>query len=100
MADKRTDERVTTLHPDPAKQGVRISKNKYDQVTLAILFAIRHNPSITFRELTAEVDKKLAGTFDGSIGWYVTTVKLDLEARGVVRRLPGSGPQRLTLAAG
>jgi hypothetical protein len=35
--------------------------------------------------------------FEGSIPWYVTTVKLDLEARGVIERVPGPGEQKLTL---
>lgn len=29
--------------------------------------------------------------------WYVTTVKLDLEARGLIKRLPGKGRQILVL---
>ena len=34
--------------------------------------------------------------FEGaSAGWYLVTVKLDLEARGEIQRLPGSGPHRL-----
>jgi len=31
----------------------------------------------------------------GSTGWYTTTVKLDLEAKGEIERVPGSTPQRL-----
>lgn len=33
----------------------------------------------------------------GSVGWHVTTVKLNMEVDGEIRRLDGSGPQRLTL---
>lgn len=29
--------------------------------------------------------------------WYVTTVKLDLEARGMVARVPHTRPQRVVL---
>ncbi len=32
---------------------------------------------------------------DDLVAWYTVTVKLDLEARGLIKRLPGSGPQRL-----
>ncbi len=32
-----------------------------------------------------------------SILWYVTAVQLDLEARGVLERVPESSPQKLRL---
>ena len=90
-------DRVMTLHPDTAKQGVNIDKGKYDQVSVAVISTIRNHPQITFQHLTDEVVKSLSGTFDGSVPWYVTTVKMDLEARGVIRRAKGKGPQRLEL---
>jgi hypothetical protein len=31
----------------------------------------------------------------GSVGWYTTTVKLDLETRGFIERVLGPKPQRL-----
>jgi hypothetical protein len=40
----------------------------------------------------------VSGNFDGAVGWYTTTVKLDLEARGVIQRIPKSSPQRLRMA--
>ncbi len=85
-----------TLHP-AGKTGVYIERQKYDVVREAILEAVRTNGTITFGDLAAEVRSKLEATFAGSISWYVTTVKLDLEARGEIVRLQKSGPQRLTL---
>jgi hypothetical protein len=35
----------------------------------------------------------------GSVSWYTTTVKLDLEVKGEIERIPGSSPQRLRLRA-
>ena len=89
-------ERIMTLHP-AGKAGVNIDRQKYDVVREAILEAVRTNGTITFSDLTAEVRSRLEATFAGSISWYVTTVKLDLEARGEIVRLQKSGPQRLTL---
>ena len=90
-------EKILTLHPDETKAGVNISRQKYDLIKTAIVEALRANPDITFKELTQYVHAKLEGRFDGSITWYVTTVKLDLEARGVLERTPRKSPQRLRL---
>jgi hypothetical protein len=45
---------------------------------------LKENGPQTFQTLNEAVSEKLEGNFDGSIGWYFTTVKLDLEARGVL----------------
>jgi hypothetical protein len=87
---------ILTLHPQ-GKQGVRISKEKYEVVRDAILNALRTNGELTFSDLTLAVQEQLRGHFDGSISWYVTTVKLDLEARGQLKRVPESRPQRVKL---
>ncbi|WP_224816271.1 hypothetical protein [Hasllibacter sp. MH4015] len=34
----------------------------------------------------------------GKLGWHVVTVKLEMEVRGEVVRLPGKGPMRIALA--
>jgi hypothetical protein len=91
------NEKILTHHPQAGKQGVRISKAKYEMVREAILQALRREGDLTFSRLTEVVGAELKGKFDGSVPWYVTTVKLDLEARGLVRRVPGSSPQRLQL---
>lgn len=85
-----------TLHPD-GKQGANISKAKYDQMRNEIIAALTAEPEQTFSGLNDVVGKQLEGKFDGSIGWYFTTVKLDLEARGVIERVPNSTPQQLRL---
>ena len=92
------EEKILTLHPD-GKQGVNISKAKYESIRQAILSILAEQEEILFKDLPAAVDRKLEGNFDGSISWYVTTVKLDLEARGLVVRVPKSSPQRLRLAS-
>jgi hypothetical protein len=47
-------------------------------------------------KLPPAIAKKLPD-FDGSISWYTTTIKLDLEARGLIERVPDSQPQRQRL---
>jgi hypothetical protein len=81
------------LHPDPVKQGVSVEKAKYDMMRAAILDVLRERGPMSFMKLNAAVERRLKGAFDGSVPWYFVTVKLDLEARGEIRRVPNSKPQ-------
>jgi hypothetical protein len=87
---------IRTLHPEK-KQGVNISKEKYEIIRKAILSTLRSQKEISFMNLSRAVEKEVNGTFEGSVMWYVTTVKLDLEARGTVKRVPNSRPQLVKL---
>lgn len=91
------EEKILTLHPEEGKQGVNISRTKYEMIRQAILDAVRSQGTITFQGLVSLVDYNLRNRFEGSIPWYVTTVKLDLEARGEIERIPGSGEQVLKI---
>lgn len=92
-----TDDTILTLHPDPSKQGVRISREKYEVVRAAILRLLRVHGSQTFTSLGNLVEETLQPNFDGSVMWYYTTIKLDMEARGELRRVPKSSPQKIEL---
>lgn len=89
------DERIQTLNPDPNKKGVNISRAKYEQMRAAVLAALAEQEPQTFYGLLDSVEKLLGDTFEGSTGWYYTSVKLDLEARGEIERVPGSKPQQI-----
>jgi len=90
-------ERIMTQHPQ-GKSGVNISKQKYDLIRESILSSLQAHGEMTFKDLTEDVRRRLEGKFDGSITWYVTSVKLDLEARGLIERIPKKTPQRLRIA--
>lgn len=87
---------VRTLHPQK-KQGVNISRQKYDIIHEAILCVLKSQKEITFMKLSRAVEKEVNGNFEGSVMWYVTTVKLDMEARGEIKRVPNSRPQLVRL---
>ena len=60
------------------------------------------NNRLPFSELAMAVEDRLTpGQLErlGSIMWYVTTVKLDLEVKGELERVPGARPQRLRRSA-
>jgi hypothetical protein len=91
------EEKILTLHPEEDKQGVNINRAKYEMIRQAILNAIRSQGTITYQGLVSLVEYNLRNRFEGSISWYVTTVKLDLEARGEIERVPGQREQHLRL---
>lgn len=105
MTRKSSDERemVEALHPDPTKQPTRCNRRAYEAYRAAILEVIPDTEEgIAFKELSGAVRPHLADEIlaDTSPGWWTTTVKLDLEARGLVERVPGRRPQRVRRADG
>lgn len=86
------EERVLTKHP-AKKHGVNISKKKYDLIRKAIIQSLRTKGKLTYTDLAKAVKEKLKGRFEGSVPWYVESVKLDLEARRVIERIPRIKPQ-------
>ena len=72
---------------------------KFDVLRAAILDALRSGP-VPWKRLTKEAGERL--TFEekrdlGSLGWHATTVRLEMEVRGEIERLPSS-PVTLKLA--
>ena len=90
------DDRILTMHPS-GKQGVNIMKDKYDFIKKFILDSIRDAGEMTFSDLGDKAVDDLTASFDGKVLWYITTVKLDLEARNLIERIPGKSPQCLRL---
>jgi len=86
------EEKILTKHPTK-KHGVNISKKKYDLIRKAIIQSLRAEGKLTYTDLARAVKRKLKGRFEGSIPWYVESVKLDLEARKVIERMPRTKPQ-------
>lgn len=90
--------RVQLRHPEPGRRAPRIDSAMYEAVRAAILAALpREGEGLAFSRLAAEVERRTPPQLwkERSIGWFTTAVKLDLEARNLVERIPGAGPQRL-----
>jgi hypothetical protein len=94
------DDRIQTEHPDPGKQGVKIQREKYNAIQAAILDALRMHGDMTFQELNKAVEARIGAHFEGSVAWYFTTVKLDLEAKGLIEQVGRASPQRIRLKSG
>ena len=95
----KEEPKVLCETPTPGKQGTRILKWKYDAVRRAIRKIVpRSKHGIEFQEIANLVEQALSAEDRenlGSISWYTVTVKLDLEIRGEIERIPGSKPQRI-----
>lgn len=95
-----TDDRIQLRHPEPGKTNARIAPDAYAvarQVVLAIVPA--EEPGITLDAYLAEMRARLPNV-EGwhrslSAGWYAMAMKLDLEARGELKRIKRRPPQRL-----
>ena len=92
----KNEVKIMTQHPQ-GKTGTNIDKAKYDVMKSAILDTLKSQGEMTFTELNDVIGQQLEGKFEGSIGWYYTTVKLDLEARGLIERVGKTSPQRIRL---
>lgn len=91
--------RMYAEHPDPRKSGTGIDATKYHAVRTALLAATpKSERGVSFKELPDLIVERLPGgeiPGGGSIMWYTTVVKLDLEARGLIERVKGASPQRI-----
>lgn len=91
-----SEERILTLHPQ-GKKGVNILKRRYDLIKDFIINTITEAGEISYADLDDKAVAELTATFDGKVGWYVVSVKLDLEARKIIERVPKTSPHRLRL---
>jgi hypothetical protein len=93
-------EKIACRTPTEGRKGVtNIPAWKFDALRQAILTVVEAAgpDGALFSTLPAEAAKHLSADERarlGSLGWHVTTVKLELEVRGEIARLSGS-PQRL-----
>jgi hypothetical protein len=85
--------------PTPGKQPTRIDRWKYDLIRMHIHGVLpTDGKGIPFKDLFRLVGEKLSNEEKsrlGSVSWYTTTVKLDLEVQREIKRVVGASPQRL-----
>lgn len=94
-------EKIICETPTPGKKPTRIDKFKYDLIADAILDILPTTaPGVPFKELPSLVGEVLGAEKSkiGSMAWYTTTVKLDLEVKGQIKQVSGLKPQHLIKA--
>lgn len=96
---KNMDTKIQLNHP-AGKKAVSTDKSKYDVVKNAIIDHLKSNGESTQTELLHAITEKFDKNktkFDGSIGWYMEWVKLDLESRKEILRI-GKSPIKYDIA--
>ncbi len=91
---------IQLRHPDPQKKMPRMTRDGYaiaHRTALALL--PKKAPGITLEQFLAEMATRLpkAKGWDRSASarWYAMAIKLDMEARGEIKRVNHRPPQRL-----
>ena len=98
------NDKVACRTPAEGRDGVtNIPRWKYEAVRGAILEAVDEaGPrGLPFAKLPNAVKDRLRDeTLErlGSVGWHVTTVKLEMEVAGEIRRRRGIVPQQIVAA--
>jgi hypothetical protein len=98
-AKRSPAKKAKVLNVNHPGTSASISQEKYDLIGSAILAVVpKGADGVEFKRVAGLVTGRLSAKERdavGSVNWYVTTVKLDLEARKRIERVPGSNPQRL-----
>ncbi len=89
-----SEDKILTRHPQ-GKSGVNILRRRYEQVRTFILDTLTQEGEMTYQALNDRAVEELQDNFDGKVPWYLVTVKLDLEARGEIERVPKTSPHRV-----
>jgi predicted DNA-binding protein (MmcQ/YjbR family) len=93
----KVEEKIQTLHPDKTKTNKRIAISKYHFIKDALL-GILAKRDLTHTELMESLYQQVKNNFDGAVQWYGETVKLDLEARKIIKRTEDT-PQKYRLVS-
>ena len=96
---KAAAKRVVARNPGKGKQSTRVDAQRTQLMRRALLKAIpRTKAGVRFMDLFDVIGRHLPRSGlpgSGSLSRTLTRVKLDLEAQGVIERIPDSVPQRL-----
>lgn len=76
---------------------MNILRRRYDLTARALLDTLGEQGEMGAMDLYEAAARRLEGHLDGKPLWYAVTVKLDLEARGVLETRKKSGVQKVFL---
>jgi len=91
-------EQIQTLHPIAGKTNKKIALDKYQTIREQLIAILKKNQP-THTEMMELLYQRVKDSFVGGVQWYGETVKLDLEARGIIERFDAK-PERYRLKKG
>ncbi len=94
---------IQLRNPDPTKEMPRMPKDSYAIARRTALGVLpKKAPGITLKEFLDEMASRLPKVKgwdpSASARWYAMAIKLDLEARGELKRVNSRPPQRIVRA--
>ena len=87
MTTLECDSVVFTKHPE-GKRGACIPKDDYHRLCSSILGVLEQEDRITLPELIDMVQHDFDAGINANIAWRILVVKLDLEAKGIIKSVP------------
>jgi len=94
------ESKTQLLHP-AGKHNFRIDTDKYEVMSEAIIHCLQKQP-LMHKEMLEEINdyfKKKKINFEGAVEWYMEGVKLDLEARKMVKRIKDGSKLKFQLTS-
>lgn len=92
-------EMVELLNANTGRAGGRLPRRRYDAMRKALLKAVpRAKSGVPYKDLKARVKPLLPKWWQEegwSVSWHIATVKLDLQARGIIENVPGARPMQV-----
>lgn len=88
-AEQVEEEKVRTLHPS-GKEGVLMPKSVYDSICSSIVSVLYIHHQLSFSDLLEKCQQNTC-IHPVEISWLILQVKLDLEARGLVKSVVPAG---------
>ena len=97
---KAVTEKITVTHPATRTER-KFDAAIYEPIKAAILQSLKGSTGKPFSELSKDVEtiiRKQQPGFPKSIPWYTISIRLDLEARGIVETFVEKGKKLNRLA--
>ncbi|MEX6689177.1 hypothetical protein QTN47_16835 [Danxiaibacter flavus] len=88
-ATSKKSGKIQLKHP-AGKHAVRMDKEKYLLIRQAILKSLQGGRELSHKMLlqsVVEYFEKKQIVFEGSVEWFMESVKLDMEAEGIIERI-------------